>query len=158
MTRPRFGEALARFVKLSAHDVSEILEDQSSSRRRFGEIALAFGLCKPHHVWRAWWAQLSGAPERVDLDSVGVDVQALAFLPRALAEEYVVIPIRASGSQVVMAAAEGSLMRAMEELPRRVKVQVKFVLADAREIQRAIETSYAKSQREEKVETLAVPA
>jgi hypothetical protein len=151
MTRPRFGELLARFVALSPHDVSEILDDQSSSRRRFGEIALAFGLCKPHHVWRAWWAQLSGAPERVDLDSIGVDVQALIHLPRTLAEQYQVIPIRASGSQVVMAAAEGSLMQAMEELPRRVKIQVKFVLADARQIQEAIRTSYSQPALPEKI-------
>jgi type IV pilus assembly protein PilB len=159
MTRPRFGEALARFVSLTPHDVSEILEDQSSSRRRFGEIALAFGLCKPQHVWRAWWAQLSGAPERIELDTVGIDAQALAFLPRALAVEYSVIPIRASGSQVVMAAAEGSLMRAMEELPRRVKFQLKFVLADADQIHRAIEKYYSNAARECKTqEPLAIPA
>jgi hypothetical protein len=138
MTRPRFGEALARFVTLSPHDVSEILEEQSSSRRRFGDIALAFGLCKPQHVWRAWWAQLSGAP--------------------ALAIEYNVIPIRASGSQVVMAAAEGSLMRAMEELPRRVKNQIKFVLADSRQIHQAIENYYANTASEKKTEPMAIPA
>ncbi|HET6251250.1 MAG TPA: hypothetical protein VFE47_26440 [Tepidisphaeraceae bacterium] len=158
MTRPRFGEALARFVTLSPHDVSEILEEQSSSRRRFGDIALAFGLCKPQHVWRAWWAQLSGAPERIDLSAVGVDAQALAYLPRALAVEYNVIPIRASGSQVVMAAAEGALMRAMEELPRRVKNQIKFVLADSRQIHQAIENYYAGAARENKTVPLAVPA
>jgi type IV pilus assembly protein PilB len=142
MSRQRFGEVLGRFVDLSPHDVSEILEDQSSSRRRFGEIALAFGLCQPQHVWRAWWSQLSGAPERVDLDAIGVDVQCLAHLPRALAVEYNVIPLRAAGDQVVIAAAEGSLMRATEELPRRVKMQLKFVLADNRQIQKAIRTYY----------------
>lgn len=103
---------------------------------------MAFGLCKPHHVWRAWWAQLSGAPARVDLEQIGVDVQCLTHLPRALALDYKVIPLRASGDQVVLAAAEGSLLRAMEELPRRLKVQLKFVLADAREIESAIAAYY----------------
>jgi type IV pilus assembly protein PilB len=158
MTRPRFGEALSRFVSISAHDVSEILEDQTSSRRRFGEIALAFGLCKPHHVWRAWWAQLSGAPERVDLDAMGVDVQALAYLPRALAAEYNVVPIRASGSQLVIAAAEGSLLRATEELPRRVKMQIKFVLADARQIRSAIELYDSTAGKSQAQESVAVSA
>ncbi|MDB5292357.1 MAG: hypothetical protein JWL69_3598 [Phycisphaerales bacterium] len=142
MSRQRFGEVLGQFVELSPHDVSEILEDQSSSRRRFGEIALAFGLCKPQHVWRAWWSQLSGAPERVDIDAIGIDVQCLAHLPRSLAIEYNSVPLRAAGDQVVIAAAEGSLMRAMEELPRRVKKQLKFVLADNRQIQKAIRTYY----------------
>ena len=158
MARPRFGEVLGRFVPLSSHDVSEILEDQSSSRRRFGEIALAFGLCKPQHVWRAWWAQLSGAPERVDLNAIGVDAQSLTYLPRVLAIEYNVIPLRASGSQVVLAVAEGSLMRATEELPRRVKIQLKFVLADARQIREAIESYYSPSTRGEKVQAVAASA
>jgi hypothetical protein len=153
MVRARFGELLGRFVPLSPHDVSEILVDQSSSRRRFGEIALAFGLCKPQHVWRAWWAQLSGAPERVDLDAIGVDVQCLSYLPRALAIEYSAVPLRASGSQVVIAAAEGSLMRAMEELPRRVQVQLKFVLADPAQIRSAISNYYPAPSREKQVAT-----
>jgi len=129
-------------VNLTPHDVSEILVDQSSSRRRFGEIALAFGLCKPHHVWSAWWAQLSGAPERVDLDAVGVDGQCLAILPRELAREYNVVPLRASGCQVVLAAAEGSLMRAMEELPRQLKMQLKFVLASPNQLRKALDAYY----------------
>lgn len=142
MSRLRFGELLAKWVSLTAHDISEILEDQNSSRRRFGDIALALGLCEPHHIWRAWWTQLSGAPERVDIDSIGVDVQCLSSFPRGLATEYSVMPLRASGSQMVLAAAEGALMRAMEELPRHVKLHLKFVLADPEQIQRAIEEYY----------------
>lgn len=142
MIRPRFGELLGKFVQLSPHDVSEILEDQSSSRRRFGEIALALGFCKPQHVWRAWWSQLSGAPDRVNLDEVGIDAQCICLVPAQLAREFNVIPIRASGSQAVIAAAEGALMRAMEELPRRIKMQLKFVLADGVQIREAIETYY----------------
>ncbi len=46
---------------------------------------------------------------------------------------------------MVLAAAEGSLMRAMEELPRRVTIQLKFVLADAAQIHDAIETYYPAS-------------
>jgi len=142
MSRPRFGELLSRWVSLTQHDVSEILEDQRSSRRRFGDIALALGLCQPQHVWRAWWTQLSGAPERVDIDSIGVDVQCLSHFPRELAQRYHVIPLRASGAQMVMAAAEGALLQAMEELPRQVKIHLKFVLADAAQVSRAIERSY----------------
>lgn len=144
MSRQRFGELLGRLVSLTPHDVSEILEEQASSRRRFGEIALAFGLCKPDHVWRAWWTQLSGAPERVELDTIGIDTQAVGHLPRELAMQYNVIPLRVCGTQMVLAAGEGSLMRAMEELPRTMKLQLKFVLADPREIRRAIELYYAR--------------
>src|SRR5439155_6477219 len=55
--RARIGELLSRMVPLSGHDVEEILQEQSATRRRFGEIALAWGLCKPEHVWDAWGQQ-----------------------------------------------------------------------------------------------------
>ena len=55
--RARIGELLSRIVPLSGHDVEEILEEQSANRRKFGEIALAWGLCRPEHVWDAWCQQ-----------------------------------------------------------------------------------------------------
>ena len=39
--RARMGELLSRMVPLSGHDVEEILEEQNSNRRKFGEIALS---------------------------------------------------------------------------------------------------------------------
>ena len=67
-----FGQCLGRVVPLSAHDVSEILEHQAATRRRFGEIALAWGLCRPQHVWQAWWAQLAQRGSLVFAD-IGYD-------------------------------------------------------------------------------------
>src|SRR5438046_1826862 len=83
--RARIGELLSRMVPLSGHDVEEILQEQSATRRRFGEIALAWGLCRPEHVWDAWCQQSENGTETVDLDKIGIDSQAAAMLPAALA-------------------------------------------------------------------------
>src|SRR6187401_2835409 len=82
---PRFGELLGRFVPLSGHDVYEILEEQSSSGRRFGQIALGWGLCRPPHVWEAWSLQLGGRTPRIDLAKFGIDAQSTDHLPGATA-------------------------------------------------------------------------
>lgn len=142
MRRALFGELLGRFIHLSRHDVAEILEDQATSHRRFGEIALSMGLCQPQDIWKAWWEQISEVPERVDLESVGIDGQALCRLPRALAAEYGVIPLRMFGNQMVLAAGDGALERAARDLPRATGMQLKFVLADARDIREAIAHCY----------------
>jgi hypothetical protein len=142
MRHALFGELLSGLVGLSDHDVSEVLAEQAISHRRFGEIALAFQWCRPQHVWQAWWAQLEDSTQRVLLPSVGVDTQALGSVPRALAEEYEVIPIRIYGEQIVLAASEESQPRAAAELPQMVRKSMRFVLAPERQIREAIAAHY----------------
>lgn len=143
MRRVLFGELLGRLVRLSGHDVSEILEDQAASRRRFGEIALAWGLCQPQHVWQAWWAQLSSHTPQVDLNTIGVDAQAVSCLPRGLAVAYGVIPLRTFKDQLVLAATPETLPRAKQALPGLLVKKVKFVVSDPAQVREAIKTYYS---------------
>jgi hypothetical protein len=142
MRRALFGELLGRLVSISGQDVSEILEDQSASGRRFGEIAMAFGLCRPQDVWKAWWEQLNDPPETIDLSTTGIDSQAVGRIPAAVARDLGVIVLRAMDAQIVLAVSEDSLSRASRELPHHVAWQVKFVIADPADIQRAIAAHY----------------
>ena len=143
MDSARFGELLGRLVPLSGHDVAEILEEQELNHRRFGQIALDWGLCRPQHVWRVWWAQLANKPDHVDLDSIGIDTQALTHLSGALAREFGVIPVRALGNQIVLAGSQKSLSHAREKLPPLLPGrQIQFVLADERQINAAIARIY----------------
>ena len=138
-----FGQCLGRVVALSAHDVSEILEHQAATRRRFGEIALAWGLCQPQHVWQAWWNQLSEQQAaKVDLTKVGVDAQAVAHLPGALAHQFGVVPLRSFENQLVVATAEHGLTRARAEVPRLLGRQVKFVVAERAQLDDALAAYY----------------
>ena len=142
MRRALFGELLGRFVNISGQDVSEILEDQSATGRRFGEIAMAFGLCRPQDVWKAWWEQLRDPPETIDLTTTGIDAQAVKRVPANIAREFGVIALRALDEQVVLAVSDESLPRASREIARHVADHVKFVIADSQDIQRAISAHY----------------
>ena len=77
MCRPRIGEVLSKFTGMSSMDVEEILQDQTVTNRRFGEIALSWGLCAPQDVWQAWYSQLDQDWPSVDLDDLGIDSQAV---------------------------------------------------------------------------------
>jgi hypothetical protein len=141
-----FGEWLGRLVPLSPHDISEILADQAASGRSFGEIALAWGLCRPQHVWQAWWRQLSERPRQVDLDRVGVDSQAIVHLPRPLALQFRAVPIRAFDTQLVVAASILTLTQAQEKLPPLVRRQLVFVPAADAQIDKALRTYYTETR------------
>jgi hypothetical protein len=149
MSATRFGELLGRYVPLSRQDVAEILEEQAVSHRRFGQIAMSWGLCEPEHVCRAWCEQLAHNRETVDLKAVGLDTQAISQMTGTLAREFGVIPIRSLSDRLILAATPATLDRAAERLPGLIKKQVQFVLADAAQIAAAIEQSYPTTAIEE---------
>jgi len=140
--RSRIGELLSRIVPLSVHDVEEILQEQSGTHRRFGEIALAWGLCQPEHVWNAWCRQLAQGVERVDLHKIGIDSQAIALVPEQVARELKVLPVRVAEGVIIMATAEADTTELETELAGRVKHQMMFVRADANQLREMIEIYY----------------
>lgn len=140
----RFGELLGQWVRLSAHDVHEILEEQQATHRRFGEIALSWGLCQPEHIWRAWVEQVDPGAS-VDLDLIGVDAQAVALLPMDVAERLHVIPIRRAADHIVMATAgDPGDTQAFELLRQHLPdaCDLRLVRADRDQIRRAIDMYY----------------
>jgi hypothetical protein len=144
MSAKRIGEILSGLVPLSGHDIEEILSEQNATRKRFGDIALAMGLCQPEHVWKACSAQLDAGPREIDLDAFGVDAQALTQLPPKTARALGVIPVRVCGNELVVAAHEHSFPIAAEVLPAILSLRIKFVIADANQIERAIKAYYPK--------------
>ena len=140
----RIGELLRRLVPLSAHDVDEVLQEQRGTPRRFGEIAISLGLCRPEHIWKAWAAQTTDVVQRVDLREMGIDAQAAARLPFETAQRLGVIAVRASHGQLVVATSDVCFEEAVIVLPTLIKTKLKFVLADASQVQEAIDQYYGK--------------
>jgi len=137
------GELLSQMVELSGHDVEEILHEQGTNPRRFGEIALSWGLCQPEHIWSAWCLQVREDMETVDLDRDGIDAQAVALLSGDAARVFRAIPIRTGESEIVVASAEPLGQCSRTELQKLLNKQLKFVLAPARQIDAALEAYHA---------------
>jgi Type II secretion system (T2SS), protein E, N-terminal domain len=143
-----FGECLGKVVRLTPHDVAEIMEHQAATRRKFGEIALAWGLCRPQHVWQAWWDQLSRQTKHVDLTKIGVDSQAVAHVSAKLAVEFRAIPLRSYRDQLVVATCEKGITRARAELPGLLPgKQVQFVLTEPEQLDLALAAYYPSAFR-----------
>jgi len=143
--KPRIGELLSQLVELSGHDVEEILHEQQATQRRFGEIALSWGLCQPEHVWSAWSRQVGNGAEveQVDLDRDGIDAQAVALLHANVAKAFRVIPVRADGQEVVLASEAVLTERVKDEIKGLLKLNVKFVIAARKQIDAAIDAYYS---------------
>jgi hypothetical protein len=138
MRHAPFGELLGQLAGLSRLDIDEILLDQNVSHRRFGEIALSFGLCSPEDVWKAWCDQLLTQVQSVDLDTLGIDTQAISMIDRATAIRLGAIPIRWLGKILVFAVSDPDTNRVAAELEAITGKEMRFVVADANQIQLAI--------------------
>lgn len=142
MSRALIGQLLGRIVPLSEHDVDEILEEQKGTSRRFGEIAMAWGLCESQHIWKAWCRQTGDRLERIDLGHAGVDTQAMSFMSRQTAIRHTAIPVRSFPDLLVVAVADPSVTKDLAGEMSDLGRQIKFVLADPAEIEFAIVTYY----------------
>ena len=145
MSGKRIGERLSNLVPLSGHDIEEILSEQGSTGKRFGDIAIELGLCLPEHIWRAWSSQLADSPQKVDIDSFGIDAQAISHLPHQLAVRYHAMPLRVLDDVVVIAVDEAVYPQAAKELLALLKGKAQFVLSSHTQIARAIRSYYARS-------------
>lgn len=142
MSRRRIGEILEQIVPLSGHDIEEILQEKRMKKCRFGEAAMSLGLAQPEHVLTAWTSQLNHEIHHIDLDHLGIDMQAVSLLPLAAAKKFGSIPIRASEGEIVVATSELCFEEASVGIPSILNRSVKFVLADQDQIQRAIARYY----------------
>lgn len=142
MSRERIGQVLSQMGMLSPIDVNEILAEQNISHRRFGQIALSWGLCEPRHVWQAWFDQLAGQEQRVDLETVGIDAQATPALTRHQAQQWHAIPIRRFDATLVVATASAPGSAARAEMEQTLGDRAHFVLADLDQIAMAIRAYY----------------
>jgi hypothetical protein len=139
--RARIGELLSRLVPLSGHDVEEILQEQSANRRKFGEIALAWGMCRPEHVWDAW-CQQAEHDNPIDLERVGIDARAVALLGGEMARQFNVIPVRAASDVALVAIADPAPEHVVAELTRIIGRQIKFLRAESQQLRSLIDRYY----------------
>ena len=139
----RFGQVLSRYVPLSNHDINEILHEQLHARQPFGELAIALGKCTPQDVWAAWCDQKTGGVQRVDLDRLGVDSQAVELLSRDVAMSLPALPLRMSHSTAIIATTESAMTAVAESIKSHLSCPVKLVVADDTQLQRYLAIYYS---------------
>lgn len=134
----KIGQLLSEIVPLSMHDVEDILQEQKSTRQRFGDAALSLGMVAPEHVWRAWISQLEADGVEIDLDEVGVDSQVVCDLPRNIARKYHALPVRGSGSELLIACEHRIDDAARKQIQKHLHRHAVFILARSGQVDRAI--------------------
>jgi hypothetical protein len=146
MSRPLIGQVLRRMGKLTAMDIDEVLAEQAVSQRRFGQIAMSWGLCGADDLCDAWCSQLAEETTPIDPAELRPDPRALAHLPAALARSLGVLPLACMGDYLIVAASRRPDAADIVQIIRTSGHDVRFVITDPEPLRRAIELYYSLSQ------------
>ena len=139
---PPIGQILREMGVLTDRDIAEILDQQRRTGRRFGQIALAWGLATPDQIWTAWSKQLAEHEQYVDIDEVGIDTNAVEHVSGVIARFYRVIPLRLWGDNLVVAVPDNGDHGAIEDLPVLLECRVHSCLCDPDQVDQYLDRVY----------------
>jgi type IV pilus assembly protein PilB len=144
-TVPLIGQILRDMGVLTDTDVKEVLEQQERTGRRFGQIALAWGLATPEQIWAAWSKQLALQHQHVDLDEVGVDTNAVSRVSGVLARFYHIVPLRLWGDNLVVAMPTNTDHGDLSDLPALLGCRIHRCFCEPRQIDDYLDRIYGRA-------------
>jgi type IV pilus assembly protein PilB len=144
MTVPPIGQILLEMGVLSDKDIEEILDQQERTGRKFGQIALAWGLATPEQIWEAWSKQLAEQHHHVDLDEVGIDTNAINRVSSVLARFYHIVPLRLWGDNLVVATPSNADHGDLSDLPVLLGCNVHQVFCEPKQVDEYLDRVYGR--------------
>lgn len=138
----RIGEVLINQGYITEEQLSQALDAQSQDKsKRLGDILVEMGFVTEQQKLTAL-AQRLNLP-MVDLGAFDVNVDAVACIPRELADKYNLIGISLQGGQLLVAVNDPLNFFAIEEVRQIAKMPMTLCLSENQQIHTAIAYYYS---------------
>jgi hypothetical protein len=138
----KIGEVLVRHGVLSEQQVAGVLNEQQQSGRPFGELAERMFAVTAEQIERAWIDQYLSYGTEIDLDDQQMDVDVLKLLNRRQAWQFLMLPMRHEGSELIAATCRERLPRAVNFAWRRLRDPVFFLVAQRPQLEGFLQEHY----------------
>src|SRR5438552_78226 len=139
--RPRLGTLLIQRQILTPEQLEAAVRYQTAAGCRLGEALIELGFCSDADVARSLADQLE--IPFVDLDQDPPDAASISLLPRDVAFEYNVVPVRTEGTRLVVAVLDPYNIQLDEILRRATGRQIVIAMAPERQIQQQLRQHYS---------------
>jgi len=136
----RMGELLVTKKILTDKQLDEALADQRKTGRFLGEILVKKGLATEEEVAQSLSEQRGVA--YVDLAKYTVEPGIIELLPEELARKYLALPLFRSATTVTVAMADTLDLKAIDEIQKLAKINVRAVSATPTQLKRRIAREY----------------
>ena len=140
MKYAKLGDLLIKSGDISPAQLEEALKLQEGSGERLGAILQKHGFITERQLIDTLMSQLG--VEFVDLNTYAIPPEMAQLLPKSLAKKHMVIPVKATRSEVWLAMADPLNFMAVEEVGAVTRRRVVPVIAASAAVERAVQNLY----------------
>lgn len=138
----RLGDLLVARSLLTEAQRDEILQIQHRRARPFGALAEEMFGVSPKHIEEAWGVQFAEHAPRLDPLKQTVHPMTRALIDKRQAWQFVVIPTRFDGKELVCITTPEALARAMRFTGWKVDRPCQFAVCDLELMQKGLDRHY----------------
>ena len=136
----RLGELLLAAGTITQEELDRGLELQKTQKGRLGEVLIANNIITEDQLIEALQMQLG--IEYVDLSKINIPTELASSVPKNIAKQYQVVPVRQKKDELYLAMADPLNFYAIEEVRKAVRKKVVPMVAHAAQVERAIQVLY----------------
>ena len=140
MAYKRIGDILLDAGMLTQESLNDALEKAKNAKQRLGEYLIDKGIISESQLIDVLRLQLG--IEFIDLTKANIPTNLATVVPKNLAKQYNVVPVKQQGDLLFLAMADPLNFRAIEEVKQASKKRVIPMIASSSAINRAIVMLY----------------
>ena len=137
----KLGDLLVKSGDITQAQLEEALKLQSDSGERLGSILQKHGFITEKQLIDTLMSQLG--VEFIDLNTYGIPPEMAQLLPKNLAKKHMVVPVKATRSEVWLAMADPLNFMAVEEVGAVTRRRVVPMIAASAAVERAVQNLYS---------------
>ena len=136
----RLGELLLAAGTITQEELDRGLALQKEQKGRLGEVLTRNGIITEEELIEALQMQLG--IEYIDLSKTNIPTELAGVLPKNIAKQYQVVPVRVVKDEIFLAMSDPLNFYAIEEVRKAVRKRVVPMVAQAAQVERAIQVLY----------------
>ncbi|MCM8711504.1 GspE/PulE family protein [Clostridium sp. SYSU_GA19001] len=141
ISKKRLGDLLVEAGKISREQLEQVLRKQRTSGKRIGELLIEDSIITEDDILDVLELQLG--IQRVRLDKVTVNMEAVKSIPESLASRYTLIPIAFDKNNIKVVMADPLNIFALDDVKIASGYEVDPLIARSDEIKTAIDKYYS---------------
>ena len=140
MAYRRLGELLLAAKTITEEELQRGLELQKQTKQRLGTALISSGIITEEDLIEALTMQLG--IEYVDLTKISIPTELAQLLPKNIAKQYQVVPVKAVKDELYLAMSDPMNFYAIEEVRKAVRKKVVPMVATAKAVEHSIQVLY----------------
>jgi type IV pilus assembly protein PilB len=141
LTKKRLGDLLVETGKISKDQLEHVLKNQRTSGKRIGQLLIEENIIIEDDILNVLEFQLG--IQRVYIDAITVDLDAVKSIPESLASRYNLIPIGYENNTIKVVMSDPLNIFAIDDVKIASGYEVDMLIASSQEISRAIDKYYS---------------